>query len=167
MNESRILTPIAQGYNAMPPNLEAERMPHTWFAPQQRQYTIEHGFMPRREFILPPFQRGAVWTLEQDTAFIESVWMGLPIGNYCHNRAPGSPFDGWLLDGQQRWTALRRYVNGVFPVHGRHFSELHTQDRNYFMFQPFTCLETSITDEDLLREVFERLAYGGTPNVRE
>lgn len=118
-------------------------------------------------FVLPPFQRPPVWTCEQQIRFLESVWMGLPIGVFVYNRTNNmnSPYDGWLLDGQQRVTSVYAYMNDEFPVFGHLFSELTEVDiRIWKMSVSFPAMETHIEDEDELREVYDRLAYGGTPH---
>ena len=152
---------------SLPENRDARRMNRPWFASHDHPYTIEFGLNDEHPFVIPPFQRGLVWTLDQSTRFIESIWMQLPIGSYSLNRAPDSPFDNWLLDGQQRWHAIRKYVSGAFPAQGLRFPDLHIADSRSFLRHPFNCLETNYEDEATLRDIFERLAYGGTPNCQE
>jgi len=161
----------------------AERLiADTWFRATQHSTTMqficrsEHQRRPHplqsdeRElgwFILPPFQRPPVWTLAQKVRFIESCWMGLPIGVFVFNRpaAYSSRFENWLLDGQQRITAILEYYADGFPVFGHRFSELTTFDhRRWDMTTRFDCLQTNLENEDELRDVYDRLAYGGTPH---
>ncbi len=62
---------------------------------------------PEKPWFLPPFQRQAVWTPEQQVAFCCSVWQGRPIapiliatyGFLATERV-------YVIDGQQRLTAL-------------------------------------------------------------
>lgn len=119
-------------------------------------------------FVLPPFQRPPVWTLEQKVALIESIWNRLPIGSYVVNRVEaagyGSPADNLLLDGQQRITALLDYVADAFPVMGYRWSELTDADQKTFSMIPMGYLECKLTDMDQIEEVYNRLAYGGTPH---
>ena len=118
-------------------------------------------------FVLPPFQRPPVWTLKQKIRFIESCWMGLPIGVFIYNRTESmhSRFDSWLLDGQQRVTAVLEYIADAFPVFGYRYSELSEADyRKWSMAVSFPCMMTNLEDEAMLREVYDRLAYGGTPH---
>jgi hypothetical protein len=117
---------------------------------------------------IPSWQRALVWTPEQKVRLIESLWLGLPIAGYVYNRAAyGSPLDDILVDGQQRWTAIKEYVEDAFPVYGRLFSELETQDRNGFGMIGFNALEVNTDDEAELIDIYERLAYGGTPHTKE
>jgi hypothetical protein len=118
-------------------------------------------------FVLPPFQRPPVWTREQQVRFLESCWMGLPIGAFVYN-APNDyshRTDLWLLDGQQRVTAVYAYLADEFPVFGYRYSEVTEVDRRkWHMGTSFPSLSTCTTDEAELRDIYDRLAYGGTPH---
>jgi hypothetical protein len=158
------------------------RIPQTWFRASTQNTTMEfvrdedykRRTTPLREgerrlgwFILPPFQRPPVWTEAQKVRFIESCWLGLPIGAFIYNRLErrDSPFDSWLLDGQQRVTAVLDYLADAFPVLGYRYSELTQVDlRKWSMTTSFPSMVTNIDDEAQLREVYDRLAYGGTPH---
>ena len=153
-------------------------MPAPWFRAQASAYCIAEVTrrgnvhrLPREgerqcgPYVLPPFQRPPVWTRAQQIKLIESLWDGLPIGSYCYNEAEYEhPCDGWLLDGQQRITAIVAYVGGAFPVHGWLFPDLPIAERRGFGWMPFGVLKTRINDVSACREVYERLAYGGTPH---
>jgi hypothetical protein len=154
------------------------RIPDTWFRASPVSSTMVFLHSRNRSevatppgcrrlgwFILPPFQRPPVWTLDQKIRFVESAWMGLPLGEYIWNDAMGTPYDQWLLDGQQRITALYEYMADGFPVYGHLFSELGVVDhRIWDMTTAFPSLKTNLRDEALLRDVYDRLAYGGTPH---
>lgn len=155
-------------------------MPRPWFrasngsGPIYGLYTPNSGWERLGEgaadermlgpFVLPPFQRPAVWTDAQKVRFIESIWNGLPLGSYIVNRVLGSPYDNWLLDGQQRITAIMEYTASGFPVMGYRFDELTPTDRRQFAMTSMTGLETAIVDRAQLEDVYDRLAYGGTPH---
>lgn len=163
---------------------EAPAMPAPWFRAHSSPRQIEVGlagmlgfhYRPSRpeagerqlgKFVLPAFQRGLVWTDHQQVRFIESVWDGLPLGTYVVNSdddRPDRPFDGWLLDGQQRWHALSRYAAGELKVYGARFPDIRQMDQLRFLMREFTALVTELTTLEACREVYERLAYGGTPH---
>lgn len=160
--------------------VEGRKIPRSWFTATHRASTmavLERGMAQERVaalgegeralgwFVLPPFQRAPVWNRSQQARFVESCWLGLPIGIIIYNRPEGfsHPFENWLLDGQQRITALYAYMADEFPVFGALFSELTVIDRRYWdMGTALPMAETSITDEAQLRDVYDRLAYGGT-----
>lgn len=134
---------------------------------QRRFAPLADGERELGWMVLPPFQRPLVWTLDQKVRFVESCWMGLPVGVFIINRPNNmySPFYNWLLDGQQRVTAVYEYMADAFPVLGFRFSELTDADeRRWSMGTSFAHLETHIEDEASLRDVYDRLAYGGTPH---
>ena len=65
----------------------------------------------RASFVLAPFQRGQVWTPEQQVALCETVWHGCPVPPIVLWLRP-HPIEKWpamlpiVLDGQQRLCAL-------------------------------------------------------------
>jgi hypothetical protein len=154
------------------------KMPNPWFTANQFSRPISMGWNAeyvdrplatgeRRlgSFVLPPFQRESVWTPEQKVRLIESLWGGLPIGGYVVNRVwsqPGHKADGWLLDGQQRWTAILDYQQGKFEVGGYRFTELDPIEQRRFSHVTMVEMETSLTDVEKCKDLYERLAYGGT-----
>jgi uncharacterized protein with ParB-like and HNH nuclease domain len=115
-------------------------------------------------FVLPKFQRPAVWTMKQRIRLIESLWLGLPIASFVYNRS--SQIDGktdqWLIDGQQRITTILSYLNDEFEVFGSKWSDVDVVDRRGFNMKPFPCYELRLDDEAKLEDIYNRLAYGGT-----
>lgn len=124
--------------------------------------------------VLPPWQRPEVWTDEQKVRFIEGIFLGLGAGYYVLNSPDWGkggkplPMAGWLLDGQQRITAIRDFLADRFPVFGDVFySSLDpVVARRRFLREPFPRIELDYTgDEAVLRELYNRLNFGGTPHT--
>lgn len=125
---------------------------------------------------LPPWQRPEVWTTEQKQRFIESIFLGLGCGYYVCNGLdwcdePGGaalkPMAGWLLDGQQRLSAIRDFVElSLPPVFGDvTFATLTNRQRIQFLSEPFPQFELTYSDqEDVLKVLYDRLNFGGTPH---
>lgn len=114
-------------------------------------------------FIVPPFQRGLVWTVQQKVKLIESLYMGLPVGSIVWNQTrTGGPCDAWLLDGQQRVTAIVGWLSGDFAVSGWRYPDLPEIERRHFDRIGIENIQTEIEDEATCREVYDRLVYGGT-----
>ncbi|NOI32022.1 DUF262 domain-containing protein [Vibrio coralliilyticus] len=123
---------------------------------------------------LPSWQRPYEWDEVQQQRFIESIYLDLYHGVYVLNAADyegpdGSPkkFSNALLDGQQRITTIEKYLNDEFEVFGALWSELTKGEQRRFLNSPFHCMEVSIWDEDKLRELSDRLAFGGTAHKDE
>lgn len=161
-------------------DLTAEvKIPPPFLDAGTRNYCIEHGLAHRSSlrslrdgerslgsFTLPPFQRPPVWTLAQKVRFIESIWLRLPIASYVVNEdfrdRLGYPCSDWLLDGQQRWTAIIGYVNDEFPVFGGTHGQLTIVQQRKFRNHPFPAIVTRDLTKAQCLEVYNRLAYGGT-----
>jgi hypothetical protein len=119
-------------------------------------------------FPLPTFQRSLCWTPEQESRFIESAWLKLPIGSFTVHamdwgkggKAVGK--SGWLIDGQQRLTTLERYWKDAFPVFGLYYSELNGAEQRRFKSIKFPHFIVDLWDEDKIRDLYDRLAFGGT-----
>ncbi|TXT25423.1 MAG: hypothetical protein FD131_4624 [Rhodocyclaceae bacterium] len=124
---------------------------------------------------LPPWQRGEEWSEEQKRRFIEGIFLGLGTGYYVVHSSDwdgaGKPktMSGWLLDGQQRISALRDFLAGKLVVFGDvRFTEMAAPDQLRFKRRPFPCHELEYTDnEDTLKELYDRLNFGGTPHSAE
>lgn len=145
------------------------RLPNPINLGGEHHFTVHHGLLLRREyggFLIPDFQRGLVWTQDQKRLFIESIYLKLPIGSYCYHETINTGVEHVLLDGQQRWSAIFDYMDSKFPVFGLLYSELTLGEVCRFENSVFMArIVRGMTHEEQ-REVFERLAYGGTPNVR-
>lgn len=136
----------------------------------QNQMLDQAGYRGRRVmgFKLPPWQRPEVWTDDQAKSFIQSIWMGVGLGAYMVNHSTRDPeCDLVLLDGQQRLTAIERYINGDFALQGDdgnayHWTELSDQERSHFLRIPFPWLQTNYTEQHQLQEAYNRHNFGGT-----
>jgi hypothetical protein len=144
------------------------------------EFSVAHGFLengpskskpklPRLlQFVLPPFQRGEVWTTTQKSRFIESLWLGLPISVYAYNESPTfGEIDYWLIDGQQRWTAIRDFVENKFEVFGGlKYSDMNECELRQFKNKRFPAILINSDDVKELQDIYERLAYGGTAHEK-
>lgn len=120
--------------------------------------------------VLPDFQRPLVWTEAQMIRFIESAWLGYDIGRFAYvENEIGEEFNKLLIDGQQRMTAIFRYINDEFKVFGYLYSELDPIDHSRFnMISMPTILIKNNRWSQLSREkllsMYNRMNYGGTPH---
>lgn len=119
---------------------------------------------------LPSWQRGLVWSRDQQIRFVESAWLGIPLGTWTYNIVPDGtnhPFDFLLIDGQQRLTALQTYLEDGFAVFGYRWSETTTIDQRLFRQNTkFPCYITETTDKNYLREYYNLLNFGGTAHLK-
>lgn len=114
-------------------------------------------------FRIPSWQRPLVWTREQEIKFIESAWLGLPLGTYSYNQGKyKSPFDNLLIDGQQRMMAIQRYLNDEFKVFGYCWCETSKVDKRSFQMRHFHAYVTQTEDESYLKNYYNLMNFGGT-----
>lgn len=76
----------------------------------------------------------------------------------------------WLIDGQQRMTAVRDFVTDQLPIFdGVRYSQLdEITRRKRFEMVVFPSIELPYThDEQLLRTLYERLNFGGMPHTED
>ena len=146
----------------------SNRVLHDLMASDDDSRPLREGERRLGRFILPPFQREAVWTLKQKVALIESIWMELPIGTYVYNQTYyHGKTDMWLIDGQQRVTAIFEYINDGFPIKGSdgieyYYSEITAVDKRFWGQKCFPAIVLNVEDEAKLENIYERLVYGGT-----
>lgn len=123
-------------------------------------------------FIVPTWQRPSIWSEKQNIRFIESIWVEASIGSYIvnvdvSNAGDKAELDGILVDGRQRLTAIDKYMRNQFRVFGAFHSELSDPQKRAFMMRQFARCEVSFDTLEELKEVYERLAYGGIPHQAE
>jgi len=132
-------------------------------------------------YFLPPFQRPPVWTLAQKTRFVESALLGITMGSIVVCDAMNLPMqsphrfartDRWLVDGQQRLMALLDYRNDLItPFAGtaceHRWSDLTVVERRRFWSLQIGIIRIATADEALLREIYDRLNFGGTAHTDE
>lgn len=69
----------------------------------------------RGDIRLPGFQRSFVWNLIEQSKFIESLILGLPVPSIFLAKDRNSKTLN-IVDGQQRLKTLQRYLAGSFPI---------------------------------------------------
>ncbi len=127
-----------------------------------------------RLVLQPDFQRDFVWSRSKASALIESILMRIPLPViYVSEMTDGS----WeVVDGQQRLTSIRSFVDGTFPdgqpfklgplrvrndLRGKSFAELSSEDQNAIEdYSIRVIMIQKEADQDLKFEVFERLNSG-------
>jgi hypothetical protein len=117
---------------------------------------------------LPSWQRKLEWSDELCIRFIESVYAGVYLGLYIYNesmsRAP--QLDGLLIDGQQRLSAIERYMAGELAVPGpdgkaHRWPDLTDEEKAHFYRIPFGFQIVQIHDEAELKRLYNLMNFGG------
>ncbi|WP_350642964.1 DUF262 domain-containing protein [Psychrobacter sp. HY3-MNA-CIBAN-0198] len=128
------------------------------------------------EIYIPDYQREFIWTDKQQSLFIESLLIGLPIPYIFVADIDDSEkeeSDGRLevVDGSQRLRTLYRFSNNklklirlerLLALEGKTFSELPLSRQRRFMRTSIRMIELTQIDEEGRRTMFDRLNTGGT-----
>ena len=120
----------------------------------------------------PNFQRGHVWTETQQIKWLEFFLQGgktsriIYLNNPSWNGtvAPGQYNDFVCVDGLQRLTAIRRFINNEIPVFGSYYKEFTDSLRIT------QSVKVNINDLKSEREVLQwyiDMNTGGTPHTDE
>lgn len=121
----------------------------------------------------PDFQRGHVWTEEQQIKFLEFVLHGGKTGRilyfnnpYWHTCRPKTGYTDFVcVDGLQRITAIQRFMRDEIRVFGLLYSEFEG-DTDLIRHS----MKVNVNDLKTKREVLEwyvQMNAGGTPHSPE
>lgn len=123
------------------------------------------SLMKKGELIYAPYyQRNFVWDLNDQIEFIETILLGYPCPEifiaegrwdleknikYIH-----------VIDGQQRLTTIKRFINNEFPVKKRFYKELSDTEKFKFLDYEIGTVTLKLNPEqDIseIEEIFRRL----------
>lgn len=125
------------------------------------------------ELFIPDYQREFIWTEEQQSRFIESLLLNLPIP-YLFVADTNENDDGRIeiVDGSQRVRTLVRFLRGELKLdklekipsaNGLYFTDFPKSRQLRFNRKTLRMIElTEQADEEARREIFDRLNSGGT-----
>lgn len=126
------------------------------------------------ELFVPDYQREMIWTAKQQSRFIESIFMNLPIPYvFVADVAEGrNEARLEIVDGSQRIRTLVNFVTNrltlvelerVHRANGFRFCDLTPPRQLRFKRKTIRMIElTERADEEARREMFDRLNSGGT-----
>lgn len=126
------------------------------------------------EIFIPDYQREMVWTPRQQSRFIESILIKLPVPFIFAADVGQGDREGSLeiIDGSQRIRTLDNFLSNKLELvglkrlthaNGMKFSDLSKPRQKRFMRTTVRVIElTEKADEDARREMFDRLNSGGT-----
>ena len=110
----------------------------------------------------PYFQRNLVWRDAHKRDFIDTILNGFPFPQIFLARGPidleTMSASQAVVDGQQRLSAIRDFINGKLDINGKNFQDLTKKEK-----EDFLKYEVAVIDFDLdvgdprLKDVFHRL----------
>lgn len=126
------------------------------------------------EIFIPDYQRDLVWTPKQQSRFIESILIKLPVPFIFAADVGQGDREGTLeiIDGSQRIRTLDNFLSNKLELvglkkltdaNGMRFSDLSKPRQMRFKRSTVRVIElTEQADEDARREMFDRLNSGGS-----
>ena len=120
----------------------------------------------------PDFQRGHVWTEQQQIAFLEYFLRGGKAGlvlhfncpSWRHNVPDGAYNDYVCVDGLQRITAIQRFIRNELPVFGSYYREYEDSMKLRYT------MKVNVNDLKTKAEVLQwyiGMNIGGTPHAEK
>lgn len=139
-------------------------MPLTYFVKWLEDNINESGLV-----LNPDFQRGHVWTERQQIAYIEFLLRGGKSGRILYFNCPswhhGSRDTEFVcVDGLQRITAIRRFINNEIPAFGTYYEDF--EDRFPFEIDVIVNINDLKTRAEVLQWYIE-MNEGGTPHTED
>ena len=137
----------------------------------------QDGIDVEPELFIPEYQREFVWSIKQQSRFIESIMINLPIPYLFVadiSEEENEEFAGRLeiVDGAQRTQTLVAFLHNKLKLQGLeklntlndfYFSDLSTPRKLRFKRKTIRMIElTEKADEESRRDLFERINTGGT-----
>lgn len=130
----------------------------------------------RRLNFNPDYQRELMWSDEDKTSLLDSIFNNIDIGKFSFIDIDYSK-EGFdfnkdyfheILDGKQRLTTLREFYEDRFVYRGRKYSELNIHDRLHFDLYPISkgVVKEPKDRRDIYR-YFLKLNTGGKPMPQE
>jgi hypothetical protein len=125
----------------------------------------------REMFFIPPYQREFIWNERQQSQFIESVIMGLPIPMMFLAEDEEGTFE--IVDGTQRIRSLEAFLSNdleleglkkLDTLNGFRFQDLPTAQQNKLTSRALrlVILDQDTSDENR-RDLFDRINKSGQP----
>lgn len=121
----------------------------------------------------PDFQRGHVWTEEQQIAWLEFFLRGGGTGRILYFNCPwwqdkkeDKGYNDFVcVDGLQRITAIRRFMNGEIPVFGSYVNEY--EDTMSIVRHSIKVNINNLKSEKEVLQWYIDMNAGGTPHSSE
>lgn len=135
---------------------------------------IEKEVLENGLVLNPNFQRGHIWTEEQQIAFLEYFFRGGKSGTtiYLNNpkwgvglRKSDTSYNDYVcIDGLQRFTAFSRFYHNEIKVFGSYYNEFIDSPRGHINI---TLNINDLQSEEEVLKWYLDMNSGGTPHSKE
>lgn len=118
----------------------------------------------------PDYQRDLVWTADQKTALLDSIFNNIEIGKFTFIKHPFSEdrkFHYEILDGKQRLSTICEFYEDRIKWNGMKFTELCAEDARHFLHFPIIQGEVGEITQQQIYRLFVKMNTCGTPVSQE
>jgi len=122
-------------------------------------------FVYSNKYAIDTYQRRKAWNIYKEVEFIQRTWeygildlMHLDVRNHLIT---------YIIDAQQRWNALRGYINDKFEINKQVFSRLSKAKQNKFLDKKIITAEWEDMTQDEVRKLYELLNSGQALKAHE
>ena len=120
------------------------------------------------KFIIPYYQRNLIWTKEQKENFIKSIFNRNNLGTMIFKKAKvGGHLEWSIVDGLQRYTTIKEFIECKFKVYESTFDELSYNDKLSFITTNVVIEEYQYLDEKAELNLYITKNFGGTAHTIE
>jgi hypothetical protein len=126
-----------------------------------------------------PYQRGRLWSEEQNRNLIKSLLQGIPIGVIFTNNRGWDVHSRRIVDGKQRISAIRDFVEGRLSVSAEWFRaqdvpagveevsyrDLSVPARRFFDASTVAVAESKLSDLAGEASLYLLINFGGVPQT--
>lgn len=136
----------------------------------QIQIPIDYFYHSNKYIIHPVFQRHFVWTKKQKSSLIETILTGMPMPN-IYTYLDITIDKELIIDGQQRLTTIKKFINNEFKLSG--LENQHLNGFDYFTLPQeyknriknyklnITQID-NLNNKNILYEIFKKFNTGAT-----
>lgn len=138
-------------------------------------------------FMIPEFFKGMIkvpdiqrehtaWTLAQKQNLLDSLYNDFDIPKIYLRKKPDEPGAWWLIDGQQRLTSIKEFMEGKFAmsaantlpeeIRNKRFDELPAQEKDKITKRILDCVIVECLDDEE-EDMFIRLNNGTPLSIAE
>ena len=112
--------------------------------------------------LAPYFQRKLVWRIAHKVDFIKTILLGYPFPEIFISRGTidlqSMQSTSALVDGQQRMSTIREFLDDKFAVDGRKYSQMSPSEKEAFLKYEIAIIDLDTQQDDpQIIELFKRL----------
>ena len=112
--------------------------------------------------LAPHFQRKLVWRLAHRVDFLKTILLGFPFPEIFISRGAidvdKMTSTSFIVDGQQRMTSIKQFIDGKIEVDGRTYMQLSSEEKERFLKYEIAVIDLDIANDDpRVIDIFTRL----------